>query len=89
MQRLDIEEAAARVTIGGARLIADEVRNYVRDLPPLWQDADPAGRKSLAANLFATFEAEGSTQDPMDLDAQCPCGGPGESRARRDHPAGR
>ena len=59
MRRLDAEEQAARVAVARAPLSAAEVVEYLRDLPRLWADGQPAQRRQLAEALFARVRALG------------------------------
>ena len=59
MRRLDAEEQAARQSVARAPLSAAEVVAYLRDLPRLWADGQPAQRRALAEALFARVRALG------------------------------
>ncbi len=58
MTQLDAEEAGARAVVTH-HLSNAEAAAYVRDLPSLWRDADPAARKTLAEALWVEFSALG------------------------------
>ncbi|MGD0407776.1 MAG: recombinase family protein [Candidatus Limnocylindrales bacterium] len=62
MARLDAEEEMARKYVGGPKLTAPEIVDYLRSLPSLWADTGPAGRQALAMALFARTDVLGFEQ---------------------------
>ena len=70
MTRLDAEERVAREPVGGPRLSASEVGDYLRNLPALWADTGPTGRQAIANALFARTEVLGFERLEYDLTAE-------------------
>ena len=59
MRALDQEEQAARGERAGG-LTPQEAVESLRELPKLWDDAEPSGRKLLAEALFERIDVLGS-----------------------------
>ncbi len=58
MARLDAEEKAARERPEPA-VSARDVRRYLTDLPKLWRDTEPEGRRAIAEAAFDRIDAMG------------------------------
>ena len=58
MTRLDAEEKAARERPQAA-VTARDVRRYLTDLPKLWRETEPEGRRAIAEAAFDRIDAMG------------------------------
>ena len=67
MARLDAEQPVAKQPRQQQRMAPDEVVEYLRSLPTLWNDAGPEGRQALASALFTKLEVEGYTKMRYEL----------------------
>jgi hypothetical protein len=74
MARLDAEERVAREPLQGPRLSPEEIVDYIRSLPRLWEESDTVGRQALVTAIFTRLDVLGFerleyelTPDAIDL----------------------
>jgi hypothetical protein len=67
LARLDAEERIAREPIEGPRLTAEEIVDYTRSLPRLWEESGPVGRQALVMAIFARLDVLGFKQLEYEL----------------------
>jgi hypothetical protein len=72
--RLDAEERIAREPLEGPRLTAQQIADYTRSLPGLWEESGVVGRQALVVAIFARLDVLGFkrleyelTPDAIDL----------------------
>jgi hypothetical protein len=66
MKRLDAEEAAARSAPSQSPTAA-QARAYLEDLPRLWKETSPEGRRGLAQAIFTRVDVLGATDYTITL----------------------
>jgi hypothetical protein len=74
MAHLDAEERIAREPLQGPRLTPQEIVDYTRSLPRLWEESGAVGRQAFVAAIFARLDVLGFerieyelTPDAIDL----------------------
>ena len=67
MARLDADERIAREPLERPRLTSQEIAEYTRSLPRLWEESDAVGRQSLVVAIFARLDVLGFKQLEYEL----------------------